>query len=452
MPPDSVWNPAAFCCLHRARLHKRWQPSKGCDIMNAEEEGGGCMLDWLKRKFKEPTILYTRAQLEAVEKHVERCFGDLEETVQVSSVPGLQMEVVQTNREPEPKEHMVSHELKSPDLHLDIHWFAPQPKHWYYTLCTVGAGAHRMKAPAGMNEPARAEFVMQLPMEWETDNPSDRWQWPERVMRTAAREALNQKLFYCSGYTLDFIRSLGDGVSFTAVLMANASGVRKGARRCLLPGGEEVAFYMLIPIYPEELQFARTNSPSELVRRINAVGGGSCNPHRPNSCKNCAMRPLERLYSSGASRTKILNNRIDVDQIAAYQVPAIFLRWMIEHDMGGEEFLTWQDRTAEEIRRGEYAGDLREFVRDELGGMLMTGWFSEEGEAFAKWYFREGRMSQDHYRMADIDAYALEYFGSDRFYGEMKTEAYLFLPWNEETYQALAQRISAAFERWKNTR
>ena len=65
------------------------------------------MLNRLKKLFGKPLFLYTRKQQEAVERHVRRCFGDLEEIVQETSESGLRTEIVQMNRVPEAREHMV---------------------------------------------------------------------------------------------------------------------------------------------------------------------------------------------------------------------------------------------------------------------------------------------------------------------------------------------------------
>ena len=54
------------------------------------------------------------------------------------------------------------------------------------------------------------------------------------------------------------------------------------------------------------------------------------------------------------------------------------------------------------------------------------------------------------YYPADIDDYALKYFGPSRYHSnEFQQEAYLFIPFDEKYYQAMAQVIEERFENWQ---
>ena len=51
---------------------------------------------------------------------------------------------------------------------------------------------------------------------------------------------------------------------------------------------------------------------------------------------------------------------------------------------------------------------------------------------------------------ADIDDYALKYFGPSRYHSnEFQQEAYLFIPFDEKYYQTMAQVIEERFENWQ---
>ena len=86
--------------------------------------------------------VYSEVQLKAVEGHIEKYFGS---------------------------EEMVSHEFCSFDIHVDIEIIKPTPEKDYYTLATVGMGAHLMavleKLSARRLE--RAELIMCLPPDWD---------------------------------------------------------------------------------------------------------------------------------------------------------------------------------------------------------------------------------------------------------------------------------------------
>ena len=64
--------------------------------------------------------LYTEAELAAVQAHIKRYFGDFQQSIK---------------------------EYESPDICLEIAIIPPRPEHNYYTLATIGMGAHRMNVP-----------------------------------------------------------------------------------------------------------------------------------------------------------------------------------------------------------------------------------------------------------------------------------------------------------------
>ena len=79
--------------------------------------------------------------MNAVEEHIQQYFGKFEN---------------------------VFHELDSPDIHVDICVVPPSEERDYYTLVTMGMGAHRMNVPEELAEYKleRAELVIALPGNW----------------------------------------------------------------------------------------------------------------------------------------------------------------------------------------------------------------------------------------------------------------------------------------------
>ena len=100
--------------------------------------------------------VYTGEEMEAVEGHIEQYFGEVEN---------------------------VFHEIVSPDIHVDICIVPPTEERDYYTLVTMGMGAHRMNVPEELAEYKleRAELAIALPADWKLDRQSmqdERWYWP----------------------------------------------------------------------------------------------------------------------------------------------------------------------------------------------------------------------------------------------------------------------------------
>ncbi len=106
------------------------------------------------------------------------------------------------------------HELVSPDIHVDICVVPPSEKRDYYTLVTMGMGAHRMNVPEELAEYKleRAELVIALPPDWKLDEESlknERWCWPIGLLKVLARLPIagdhGMEDFYAEKY-LDTLR------------------------------------------------------------------------------------------------------------------------------------------------------------------------------------------------------------------------------------------------------
>lgn len=143
----------------------------------------------------------------------------------------------------------------------------------------------------------------------------------------------------------------------------------------------------------------------------------------------------------------IEEKELDIDPVNAYNHMAIYLRWYMEHDLMGDRFLTEYGEVVKQVKAEPDGTDLRGFLREELLGCLYSGLFNEQGRAFAVYYYGE---NDAPYYPGDIDNYALEYFGSERYHSdEFRDEAYLFIPFDEKYYQAMAKVIEERFENWQ---
>ncbi len=139
---------------------------------------------------------------------------------------------------------------------------------------------------------------------------------------------------------------------------------------------------------------------------------------------------------------------LDIAPINAYNHMAIYLRWCMEHDLMGEAFLEEYSVITEQTKARPGNTDLRTFIREELSGCLHSALFNRQGQAFAQYYYGE---NDQPYYPADIDDYALEYFGKARYHSdEFQEEAYLFLPFDEDYYQAMAKVIERRFTNWQS--
>lgn len=138
---------------------------------------------------------------------------------------------------------------------------------------------------------------------------------------------------------------------------------------------------------------------------------------------------------------------LPIDPINAYNHMAIYLRWCMEHDLMGGKFLAEHGEVVNQVKADPGNTDLRTFIREELFGCLFSALFNQKGRAFAHYYYGE---NDAPYYPADIDDYALKYFGPSRYHSnEFQQEAYLFIPFDEKYYQAMAQVIEERFANWQ---
>ena len=72
-----------------------------------------------------------------------------------------------------------------------------------------------------------------------------------------------------------------------------------------------------------------------------------------------------------------------------YVLFAIYLRWCIEHDLMGEDFLAKYSQIVQKVRTAPDTMDLREFIRVELNGKLTISMFNKIGQAFTGYYYGE---------------------------------------------------------------
>ncbi len=113
----------------------------------------------------------------------------------------------------------------------------------------------------------------------------------------------------------------------------------------------------------------------------------------------------------------------------------------------GEEFLKEYGEVAKQVKADPASVDMRAFIQNELDGCLFSVLFDQKGRAFAGYYYGEG---DSPYYPADVDDNALRFFGLERYHSnEFQDEAYLFIPFDEDYYQAMAKVIEKRFTNWQ---
>ena len=215
---------------------------------------------WSSEESREPE-LYTEEEMAAVETHIKNTFGAFEN---------------------------VFHELVSPDIHVDICVVPPSEERDYYTLVTMGMGAHRMNVPEELAEYKleRAELAIALPPDWNLDKEflkDERWYWPIRLLKALARLPISSDTWLGFGHTMDKQSPFAENTALCGALLVGPQDVVwNGGEVCTLPGGEEVNFYQVIPLYREELEYKLEHDANALIEQMADVSF-VVHSDRPNS-------------------------------------------------------------------------------------------------------------------------------------------------------------------------
>ena len=213
---------------------------------------------WSSRKNSEPEV-YSEDEMSAIEQHIQSTFGAFDQ---------------------------VLHELDSPDIHVDICVVPPSERRNYYTLVTMGMGAHRMNVPKELAEYKleRAELAIALPPDWKLDKDSmqeQRWYWPVGLLKVLARLPISNDTWLGFGHTMEKQSPFAEDTELCAAILTGPQGVEEGGEVCILPGGEEVNFYQVLPLYREEMEYKLEHDADALLERLAAVSFVVC-PDRPS--------------------------------------------------------------------------------------------------------------------------------------------------------------------------
>ena len=376
--------------------------------------------------FSEPEV-YTEDEMKVIENHIQQYFGKFEN---------------------------VFHELASPDIHVDICVVPPSEERDYYTLVTMGMGAHRMNVPEELAEYKleRAELAIALPKDWKIKKENfedEKWFWVVRLLKDLARLPIASDTWLGFGHTMDHEENFAENTKLCAAMLTAPQGTDDGSEVCILPSGEEVNFYQVIPLYRDELEYKLARGADALLDKMEGISF-VVEPDRQDAITRGTLSNDDfdgEMDDVSYHIESIEEKGLPVDPINAYNLFAIYLRWCIEHDLMGEDFLNEYGEVAKQVKADPASVDLRAFIRDKLNGQIMVPMFNKVGRAFTSYYY--GEPDSPNFPR-DIENYALEYLGPEKYYSdEFQFKAALFIPFDEDYYQAMAKVIEERFTNWQ---
>lgn len=372
--------------------------------------------------YGEEVECYDDEEYDAVENHIKEYFGDFP---------------------------TIFHEVTSRDFICDIACIPPSEERNYYTLVTMGMGAHIMNVPETLSveENGRAELLICLPPDWKLGENSPEWFWPISLLKSLAKLPLNHDSWLGWGHSIDNRSSLSPNSDFNTAFLIFPEEVPKGAEYCVLPNGDRVNFFEVIPLYFEEMLFKISYGAKALLERMNSVDH-VVDITRPNVCEGMGFdeKPSSVIDDAQRHSRKIKEKGLPLDEINGCNHIAIYLRWCIEHDFIALEFYENCHEAVKGVKDGTNT-DLRQFINDSFFGCIDPFQFSFVASCFADYYYNWRRKDPPHYYPSDVDDYAERYFGTEKYNSEeFQDEAYLFVPFDENYYREMSKYINRAFE------
>jgi len=173
----------------------------------------------------------SESDMEAITAHIERHMGEVES---------------------------VFHEFLSDDLHIDVNFVTISGDTPMKFLCTMGMSALPMNVPKKYTAPKYAELCIYLPANWPLSDEAfkkhgEDFYWPVRWLKNLARLPNQFDTFLGTGHTIpngDPAEPLSPHCKFAGFAIIPAPLEEFDTLKL---DSREIAFYMLAPLYPEEM-------------------------------------------------------------------------------------------------------------------------------------------------------------------------------------------------------
>ena len=161
----------------------------------------------------------------------------------------------------------VLREAVSPEIRVDLCVIPGEDR---LTVVTRGMGAREMNVPEELRGSGceRAELVMMLPADWDIHSRDECDYWPLRWLKLLARLPADEDSWLGWGHTVPGGEPFAENTDFDSLLLLDACAPGEGDCACELPGGRQLRFYQLFPLYPGELRFKLEQGAQALLDRF----------------------------------------------------------------------------------------------------------------------------------------------------------------------------------------
>lgn len=347
------------------------------------------------------------------------------------------------------------HDDSDLDHPLSIAVIPPRVEHDYYTLVTIGLSLFPMNVPEELADSKlnRAELLINLPKDWklsEQDRLDNRWNWPIRMLLATAHFPIrDSQVWLGSRDTLggEDATPFDEGTKLNGSILLWPGVFSEASFSCVLPDEDEVNFYQVIPLYPEELHYKLEYGSDAFLDLCPDESLEVIKPQRLNVVTDIGKINYDcsEMDDVHAHQSKAEALGWTVDPLASATHMAIFLHWGITRNHMSNPFVTSHKTIVEDVRNDRLK-DLRPFVIETLGGKLNTQMFDCQGSGFAQWYNQNNR-SNPYVYLRDYRDYALGCLKGKQWSSPAEEEAaYLKLRFSELNQAVMEKLIDQRFK------
>lgn len=347
------------------------------------------------------------------------------------------------------------HDDSDLDHPLSIAVIPPRVEHDYYTLVTIGLSLFPMNVPEELADSKlnRAELLINLPKDWklsEQDRLDNRWNWPIRMLLATAHFPIrDSQVWLGSRDTLgeEDATPFDEGTKLNGSILLWPGVFSDASFSCVLPDEDEVNFYQVIPLYPEELHYKLEYGSDAFLDLCPDESLEVINPQRLNVVTDIGKLNYDcsEMDDVHAHQSKAEALGWTVDPLACATHMAIFLHWGITRNRMSNPFVASYKTIVEDVQNDRLK-DLRPFVIETLGGKLNTQMFDCQGSGFAQWYNQNNR-SNPYVYLRDYRDYALGCLKGKRWSSPAEEEAaYLKLRFSELNQAVMEKLIDQRFK------
>lgn len=347
------------------------------------------------------------------------------------------------------------HDDSGLDHPLSIAVIPPRVEHDYYILVTIGLSLFPMNVPEELADSKlnRAELLINLPKDWklsEQDRLDNRWNWPIRMLLATAHFPIrDSQVWLGSRDTLgeEDATPFDEGTKLNGSILLWPGVFSDASFSCVLPDEDEVNFYQVIPLYPEELHYKLEYGSDAFLDLCPDESLEVINPQRLNVVTDIGKLNYDcsEMDDVHAHQSKAEALGWTVDPLACATHMAIFLHWGITRNRMSNPFVASHKTIVEDVQNDRLK-DLRPFVIETLGGKLNTQMFDCQGSGFAQWYNQNNR-SNPYVYLRDYRDYALGCLKGKQWSSPAEEEAaYLKLRFSELNQAVMEKLIDQRFK------